>query len=282
MRRYRTAYSTSVFSITLVLFMLGLVVLLIFHTRKLSAYFRENIVMSVAMSDKATEAEISSFKLGLDSLYFVKSSTYISKEEAARQLKADLGEDFVEFIGYNPLPSSIEIKLHQQYTQPDSLVKIETMLREHDLVKQIDYQKSLMDLIDKNISTISKGILIFSGLLLFISIILIHNTIRLAIYSKRMLIKSMLLVGATQGFIRRPFIVNGFFQGLISALISLGLLSVVFIYAHNKLPELELVKDPAILILLAVSIVLFGTLITWLSNYIAVKKYLKLNSKDLY
>jgi cell division transport system permease protein len=262
--------------------MLGLVVLLIFHTQKLSAYFRENIAMSVAMHDKATEAEILNFKYELDTKYFVKSAVYISKAEAAARLKADLGENFVEFIGYNPLPSTIEIKLHQQYTQPDSLAKIEIMLSKHNLVKQIDYQKSLMDLIDKNISTISKGILIFSGLLLFISIILIHNTIRLAIYSKRMLIKSMLLVGATQAFIRRPFIINGFFQGFISGLISLGLLLMVLIFTNNKLPELELLNDPAILILLAVSIVLFGTLITWLSNYIAVKKYLKLNSEDLY
>ena len=262
--------------------MLGLVVLMIFHTRKLSAWFRENIAVSIVIKDDITDLEINRFKSQLDTLNFVKSSKFISKNEAAEQLKTELGEDFVEFIGYNPLPSTLEVFLYQQYTFGDSLTNIESLLMQNEIVKNVEYQKSLIDLIDKNIYNISTGILIFSGLLLIISIILIYNTIRLALYSKRLLIKSMLLVGATQKFIRKPFIVSGALQGLIGGIISLVLLGVILIIAKHKLPELNLLNDYLILSIMGISLITFGVLLTWLSNYFAVKKYLKSKSEDLY
>ncbi len=281
-RRYRTAYSTSVFSITMVLFMLGLVALMIFHTHKLSAWFRENIAVSIVIKDEVPDSEIHSFKLQLDTLNFVKSSKFISKNEAAEKLRSELGEDFVEFIGYNPLPSTLEVFLNEQYAFGDSLVNIESLLMQNEMVQKVEYQKLLIDLIDKNISNISTGILIFSGLLLIISIILIYNTIRLALYSKRLLIKSMLLVGATQQFIRKPFIVSGVFQGLIGGIISVILLGVTLIITKHKLPELDVLNDHLVLTIIGVLLIAFGVLLTWLSNYFAVKKYLKSKSEDLY
>ena len=148
-RRYRTAYSTSVFSITMVLFMLGLVALMIFHTHKLSAWFRENIAVSIVIKDEVPDSEIHSFKLQLDTLNFVKSSKFISKNEAAEKLRSELGEDFVEFIGYNPLPSTLEVFLNEQYAFGDSLVNIESLLMQNEMVQKVEYQKLLIDLIDK-------------------------------------------------------------------------------------------------------------------------------------
>ena len=281
-RRYRTSYSTTVISISLVLFMLGLLGLLIFHAKTLSHYIRQNIGMSVILSETASEQQITDFRYKIDTCSFIRKTVYISKEEAAEELMEDLGEDFIKFIGYNPLSPSFEVFLHNDYTFDDSLKMVQDKLISEDIVKEVFYQKTLIELINDNIARISIGILSFSVLLLIISIILIYNTIRLAIYSKRMIIKSMLLVGATQQFIRRPFIMNGIYQGLLSGAIAIALLGVILYVSQVNIPELTLLQDQIYLAVLFASIVIFGVLITWFSNYFAVKKYLHVSSDDLY
>lgn len=282
LKRYRSAYTTSVLSISLVLFLLGIVLLLYFQTEKLSSFFRESIGVSIVIDKNAKAEEVLDLKHLLENQIFVKSITYISKQQAAEQLETELGEDFVEFIGYNPLPPTFEAFIFEEFTYGDKLTKVESFLLQQQIVESIEYQHALIQLIENNISRISRWILIFCFFLFIISVLLIHNTIRLAIYSKRMLIKSMLLVGATQAFIRKPFIINGIYQGLISGIISVILLFVLLIITNQKLPDLHLMNNSLMLTSVALSIILCGILITWASNFIAIKKYLKVDSEDLY
>jgi len=281
-KRYRASYGTTVISIALVLFMLGLLALMAFHAKKLSEYVRENIGVSVMMKDEANDQEVLSLKLKLDTLTFVKHSELITKEEAAGKMQDELGEDFVHFLGYNPLPTTIVIYLHAEYTAKDSISKIREIILKEDFVREVDYQRSMVELVNKNISKVGMIILGFSVLLLIISILLIYNTIRLAVYARRLLIKSMLLVGATQAFIRRPFIFSGVFQGLIGGTIAVVLLTAVLYLAQSKIPEITVLQDVRYIMIILVSVVVFGVLISWLSNYFAVKKYLKINSDALY
>ncbi len=281
-RRYKTAYGTTVVSISLVLFMLGLMGLLAYHARKLSDFVKENIGVTIVMNENVTESEIMAFKANLDSKSYVKSTEYITKEQAAQKMTQELGEDFVGFIGYNPLPSTIIMHIVAAYTNNESLQQIENEIKKSDLVKEVEYQKSMVSLINNNISKISFGILGFAGLLLIISIILIYNTIRLGIYSKRMLIKSMLLVGATQSFIRRPFIKTGIWQGIIGGIIAILLLSAILVLILEKIPEIAVLQDIGFVAVLFAGVLVFGVFLTWFSNYFAVKKYLNINSDDLY
>ncbi len=281
-RRYKTSYGTTVVSISMVLFMLGLLGLMIFHTKKLSDFVRENIGISIIIKENAGEAEILNLKNRLDSSGFIKSTEYITKEQAAQELTKDLGEDFVDFIGYNPLLPTVEVFLNADYTREDSLIVFEQKLMNEKIVKEVSYQKSLVDMINNNISKVSAGLLGFSSLLLIISIILIFNTIRLAVFSKRMLIKSMLLVGATRSYIQKPFIIQGVLQGFIGSLFAVLLLVLTILFIQNKIPELIVLKDSGFLLILFLSLIVFGIVISWLSNYFAVKKYLNVKSDDLY
>jgi len=281
-RRYKTAYGTTVVSISLVLFMLGLMALMAYHARKLSDFVKENIGITVIINENIDEKLILDFKANLDKKSFVKSTTYITKEQAAKKMTQELGEDFVGFIGYNPLPPTIVVHIVAAYTTDESLQEIEKEIRKSALVKDVDYQKSMVSLINQNISKISYGILAFAGLLLIISIILIYNTIRLAVYSKRMLIKSMLLVGATQSFIRKPFIITGIWQGILGGITACILLLAILVFIMQKLPELAVIQDSWFVGVLFAGVIVFGVFLTWFSNYFAVKKYLNINSDELY
>lgn len=281
-RRYKTAYGTTVVSISLVLFMLGLMALMAYHARKLSDFVKENIGFTVIIKENVDERQILEFKSDLDNKSFVKSTTYISREEAAKKMIVELGEDFVGFIGYNPLPPTIIIHIVAAYTTDGNLQLIEKEIRKSDLVKDVDYQKSMVSLINNNIAKISYGILAFAALLLIISVILIYNTIRLAVYSKRMLIKSMLLVGATQSFIRKPFIITGIWQGVLGGIIACVLLVAVLVFIRQKLPELAVIQDSWFVGVLFAGEIVFGVFLTWFSNFFAVKKYLNINSDELY
>jgi cell division transport system permease protein len=281
-KRYRNAYGTSVVSISLVLFMLGLLALMILHTSKLSEYVRESIGVSVMLKDAVSEREALDFQSGLDSLYYVKSTELITRDEAAQKLKDELGEDFIDFLGYNPLPSTIVIYLHSQYTFEDSIHAIREKILSEDYVKDVDFQQSLVELVNRNVTKVGMVLAGFSGILLIISVLLIFNTIRLAVFARRFLIKSMLLVGATPAFIRRPFIINGVLQGLAGGAVSVVLLAALLYLAQNKIPEITVLQDVRLIVLIFVGVVVFGVLITWLSNFFAVKKYLKTNSDALY
>jgi cell division transport system permease protein len=188
--------------------------LVIVHARKLSDYVKENIELSVFMKEDANEVDIIRFQKSLDASGFVKSTEYITKDAAAEKLKQDLGEDFINFLGYNPLQPSIDIRLKAIYANSQNLIWIERDIKKSPVVAEVYYQKSLVNLVNENLRSIALTILVFSGLLAVIAIALINNTIRLALYSKRFLIHSMQLVGATKSFIRKPFIVKGIMHGL--------------------------------------------------------------------
>lgn len=264
------------------LFMIGLLGIIILHAKKLSDYVKENIQLSIILKESAREADVDQFQKTLDASRYVKSTEYISKDTAASRLQKDLGEDFVNFLGYNPLLASIDIRLNADYANPDSLQWMEKSISKQKFVKEIFYQKSLVHLVNDNLKTISLVILIFSGLLAIMAIALINNTIRLALYSKRFLIKSMQLVGATQGFIRRPFIGTGIVHGLYGAMIANVLLGIILYFAQQQLPELFSVQDIKFFGTLFLAVIVLGILISWLSTYFAVRKYLKLKLENLY
>ena len=281
-RKLQSSYMTTIVSITLVLFMLGLMGLLILNSKKLSDYVHENIGFSIIMNAGVKEARIMELKKTLDASEFVKYTEYITPEEAAEELQAELGEDFIDFLGYNPLLPSIDLRLNASYANVDSLKIIENKLLKNTDIKEVYYQESLVEMINDNVRRISFFILIFSSLLLIISITLINNAIRLSVYSKRFIIRTMQLVGATRSFIRTPFILTGILHGLIAALIaSLALLGIIYLLLQ-ELPELISLKDFKLFVMLFAFVFLSGVLITWLSNRSAVNKYLKAKPEDLY
>lgn len=281
-RRLKSSYITTVVSITLVLFMLGMLGLIILHAKKLSDYVKENIGFSIIMKENVKEAGIIQLQKTLDASNYVKSTEYITKEKAAEELTKDLGEDFIDFLGYNPLLPSIDLRLKAEYANIDSLDIIEKDLLANKNVKEVFYQKSLVHLINKNLKKISIIILGFSILLLIIAIALINNTIRLSVYSKRFLIKSMQLVGATQAFIRRPFILKGILHGIMGAFIAILLLVGILYFSQQEIPELVNLQDADLFISIFGFVILLGIIISWISTFFAVKKYLNLKADSLY
>ncbi len=281
-RRLQTSYLTSIVSTTLVLLMLGVLALIVLHAQKLSKHVKENIGIRVIMKENSREAEILQLQKFLDASEYSKSTEYITKEKAAEELKTDLGEDFINFLGFNPLPSSIDLRLKAEFANIESIDQIEKELLSNKNVKEVFYQKSLVQTINQNVKKISLILLGFSLLLLFIAIALISNTIRLSIYSKRFIIKSMLLVGAKQGFIRKPFLIRGIIQGMYSAILSLILLAGVIYLAQRELPELINLEDTKLYLSLIVLVLSSGILISWLSTFSALRKFLNMKTDDLY
>jgi len=281
-RRLRSSYATTMVSITLVLFMMGLFGLVILHARKLSDYVKENISVAIIMKEEVKEAGIIQLQKILDASEFTKSTEYITKEEAAEQMTKELGEDFVGFLGYNPLLASIDLRLKADYANEDSIAVIENFILQDKNVKEVFYQKSLVHLINRNIQRIGMILLGFSALLLIISIALINNTIRLSVYSKRFLIKSMQLVGATRGFISRPFIMKGIMQGIYSAFLAIILLAGIVYGARQEFPELVDFRDIDLFAILFGSVILLAVFLTWVSTFTAVRRYLRMKADSLY
>jgi cell division transport system permease protein len=281
-RRIATSQFTTIISITLVLFLMGLLGLIILHARMLSDYVRENIGFSIMIREGVKEAGILELKKNLDGQYYVKSSEYIPQNRAAEKLKTELGEDFIGFLGYNPLLPSIDLRIKAPYANADTLRIIEKRLMANPEIKEVYYQKSLVDAINSNIEKISLFLLGFSGILLFIAIVLINNTIRLAVYSRRFIIRSMQLVGATEGFIRRPLLLRSILHGLISAFIALLMLMLLTYFALEEIPELVELQDPVMLVALVVFIFILGAMISWFSTWLAVRKYLRIRTDLLY
>jgi cell division transport system permease protein len=258
--------------------MLGLLGLIVLHAEKLSDYVKENIGFSVIVKENITEPSILEFQKKLDAEPFVKSTHFITKEQAAEDLTKELGEDFVDFLGYNPLLSSIDIRLNAEYANNDSLKVLEHKLLKNNLVKEVFYHKSLVDAVNKNIRRISLVILSFSVILLLISIALINNTIRLSVYSKRFIIKTMQLVGATRTFISRPFILRSLIHGLVSSLIAISLLVVVIYFSRKTLPEIVDLQDIDLFLSVFGIVTIIGMVITGLSTILAVGRYLNMKS----
>lgn len=261
---------------------MGLLGLIILHAQKISDYVKENIGFSIIMKDDVKEADILQLQKSLDAAEFVKLTEYITKEQAAEDLQNDLGEDFISFLGYNPLLPSIEVKLNALYANNDSLMVIEQRLLEDENIKEVLYQKSLVHLVNENIRKVSALLLAISALFLFIAIALINNTIRLAVYSKRFIIKSMQLVGATQSFIRKPFIIKGVTQGIVSSFLTIGFLAASLYWAQNELPELVDLQDIDMFLILFGFVIILGFIITWVSTFFAVRKYLRIKTDYLY
>lgn len=280
--RMRSTYLSSIISNSLVLFMLGLLMLLLFNANRLSKFVKENIGFSVILHDDVREVDASFLRKTLDATPYVRITEYISKEDAARELQAELGEDFIGFLGYNPLSSSIEVRLKANYANPDSIRKIEDELLAYRPVKEVFYQKSLVTLVNENVRKIGAILVVFSGLMLFVAIVLINNTIRLSVYSKRFLINTMKLVGATWGFIRKPFLLKGMLHGFYASILALGLLSGVVYVVQKEFYEVVNFDQVELLAVIFGLVIIAGVFINLSSTYMAVNKYLKLKSDELY
>ena len=283
-RRVAGSYFMSLMSIALVLFLLGVFALLMMHAQKLSNHLKENIGFEVVMNSNVKEANILKLQKELDDMPAVKSTEYITKEEAIRRLSEDLGEDFLQWLGNeeNPLLPSIDVRFNADYANNDSIAAIKEQLLKNTDVKEIYYQKSLVGLINQNVNRIGLALMVASIILLIIAITLIRNTIRLSIYSKRFLVRSMQLVGATPAYIRRPFIRSGILQGFFGALLADVFLALLLYGLYKRLPELTLVQDYTIVISIFVGIIFLGILLGGLSTRLALRKYLHADVDQLY
>jgi cell division transport system permease protein len=281
-RKLRSSYMTSVISISLVLLLIGIIGLLLLNAQKLSRHVKENIGFSVILEDNIREVEMIRLQKNLDAMRAVKSTQYITKEQAARELQDELGEDFIEFLGYNPLLPSIEVRLFAEYANPDSVVKIEEKIVSNSQVKEVAYQKSLVEIVNHNIKKISLILSAFSAMLLMISLSLINNTIRLTLYSSRFLIKTMQLVGATKKFVRKPFITKSLTQAFYSIILAFILLGGIIYALAAQIPELTILNDIDTLAILFGSVMAIGFVIVWISTWFAVNKYLRLRADELY
>ncbi len=276
------SYFSVVISISLVLFMLGITGLLVLKAKSISETVKENIGITVYLRDDVKDADVKRLQKSLDASRFVKTTEFVSKEEAAAILQEDLGEEFVDFLGYNPLSSSIDIKMKAEYAHPDSIAWIEADLLENPKIRDVAYHKDLLSAVNENIRKITIVLVGFSIMLLFVAVALINSTIRLAIYSRRFIIRSMQLVGATSGFITRPFVMRSMINGLYGALISIVLIALVVYSAQNQMPELFEVDDIKIYAIVIAGVVGLGLIISWFSTTLAVRRYLKLKTDQLY
>ena len=275
-------FITSSISTTLVLLLLGLVVFFVLAAHNLSVYVKENISFSVLVSDDMKESDILKLQKRLDKEAFVKQTEYISKKQALREQTEAMGTDPQEFLGYNPFTASIEIKLHSDYANSDSIAKIEKLIKKNTNIQEVLYQKDLIDAVNDNIRNISLMLLGLAVILTFISFALINNTIRLAIYSKRFLIHTMKLVGASWSFIRRPFLRRNFWIGVLAAFIADSILWGAAYWLVSYEPELVKVITPEVMVLVSGAVLVFGVLITWLCALLSINKYLRMKASTLY
>jgi len=276
------SYLTLVISVSLVLFLLGILGLVIINTRELSDYLKESLSFSVILDDDTREADIRMLQKDLDARQYVKSTEYVSKDQAAVKMKEDLGEDFISFLGDNPLPPSIDVYLFAGYTNPDSVAKIEKYILEYPFVKEVWYEESLLLLINENVRKISLFLLILSSFLFLIAVTIINNTIRLAIYSKRFLIRTMQLVGATRSFIRKPFLVRSIYHGILASLIAMLLLMGLLYLIEREFLMLFTFESTHLLVFLGILLVIAGILINLISTYLSVNRYLVISEDKLY
>lgn len=273
---------TSVISIALVLFLLGLICLMGLLGNKLSVYVKENITFSIVLKDNQREADIKKMQKKLDALPFIKSTEYVSKEQAVKELEEELGENPETFLGFNPLKASIEVRLRSDYANPDSLPKIEHYIKQYTSVSDLLYRKDMMEMVHNNMQRIGLILLVLAAMLMAISFVLIGNTIRLLIYSKRFLIHTMKLVGATPGFIRRPFVYYNMVSGVIASLLAIGMLSGFLYYLQSELTGFIQILDMKTLLVVFVVVLILGILLSAVATIIAVNKYLRMNIDRLY
>lgn len=279
---FNMQFITSSISTMLVLLLLGMVVFFVMSANNLSDYVRENIGFTVLVSDDMKEPEVLKFQKELNGKAFVKESQYISKEQALKEQTEAMGTDPAEFLGYNPFTASIEIKLNAEYANTDSIAWIEKLILKNKKVMEVNYPQDLLDAVNRNIQRISMLLLGLAALLTLISFALINNTIRLAIYSKRFLIHTMKLVGASWGFIRKPFLVRNIWIGILAATLADAVLMAMAYMLVKYEPELIDIVTPQTMLWVLLSVFVFGVAITWMCAYISINKYLRMKASALY
>lgn len=281
-KRARSSAISTVIGIALVLFMLGILSVLVLNAQKLSNYVKENIQVQVFLNDDVNEADILRLKKEIDAEPFTNSTKYVSKEDAAKELSEDLGEDFISFLGYNPLQAAIDLRLNAAYAHPDSVEAIVEGIEDRTAVAEVVYSPNLIRQINENVNKIGLILLGFAALLLLIAIALINNTIRLTIYSKRFIIRSMQLVGATRGFIQRPFIFTGILQGLYASFLAILLILGVLQAVRMEIPEFFEFTDILMFVKLFGLVALLGIIISGLSTLFAVRRYLRMDARKIF
>ena len=271
-----------IISLSLVLFVLGLLSLFLINAQRLTNYVKENIGFSIMIKENIKEIELIEFNKILDGESFTKSTEFISKEEATKDLENELGEDFVSFLGFNPIMASIDVKLNSNYANNDSLNNISRELQKSKIVHEVYYQKNLIEKLNNNIRKISFFLLIFSLILFFISFALINNTIRLSVYSKRFIIRTMSLVGAESQFIQKPFLINGVYQGLYSAIFAVFLLIGSIQLIQKETANILNINDLQIIGIVFIVLFCSGVIISVASTFFAVRRFIYSNEGELY
>jgi cell division transport system permease protein len=281
-RKLINAYFVSTLSITMLLFLIGLLLLMVFNAKYLNEYIRENIGFTLVLNEDVREVDLLQLQKMLSAQDEVKLAEYVDAETAAKQLQEELGEDFVSFLGYNPLHASIDLKLYAAYTHNDSLAVLEQKFLEFPNVEEVYYQRNLVNLINENSNKIGIIILALGLIMLLIFVALINNTIRLSIYSRRFIINTMQLVGATRNFIRRPFVVRAVLHGFIGAVLANLMLILLISSYRNHFIDVFNYETEQIQLLVYVLVLLAGIIISWLSTLFAVNKFLRLRYDELF
>lgn len=273
---------TSTLSVSLVLFILGIMAMLGILANNLSVYVRENIGFSIVLKESVKEGEVTRLQAVLEHADYVKAAQYISKEEALKEVMLELGENPEEIIGYNPMQASIEVRLKADYAHPDSIAIIEKNLTQYNYIDNLQFQKDLIQAVNENMTTIGFILFALAMVLMVISYVLISNTIRLTAYSRRFIIYTMKLVGATPGFIRRPFIVSNVVCGIIAAIVAIILLTGCMSYVVNEFDNFYTLVTPSMILIVYGIVLVLGILLTAISSFFAVNRYISMKRDDLY
>ena len=281
-RRLISSYFSVVLSIALVLFLLGLLGMLVLNAKKVSDHFKEQVVLTIYLKDTAKDVEIKQLEKSLAMADYVKTTEYVSKEQAAEFMKEENGEDFMDFLGYNPLENSIDIYVKAEFVSPEKMEEIEGIYTSNQFVSSVSYDKPLIDLLTKNVRRISLFILVFCGLATLVVVVLINSSIRLSVYSKRFTIKTMQMVGATKRFIRKPFIWNSVKLGMIGAALAIVELAILLYYMNKIFPEFGMIDNRVEMASLFGIIFGLGVLLTWISTFMATQRFLNLRTDELY
>jgi len=281
-RRLISSYFSVVLSVFLVLFLLGILGLFVINSKKISNDFKEEIPMSVYFKDNANDSVLKAFGTMLKESAFVKTDTFVSKEMAASKHKDIIGEDFMQFLGFNPLQNSYDINLKADFVQVDSIKTIEQKFKENKFISDIVYDKHLVDLVNDNVKKITFWILVITGFLALIAVLLINSSMRLSIYSNRFIIKTMQMVGATKSFIRKPFIMRSIKLGVVGALLAIFAIIGVLFYIDTNFPKLGILDDQLMIGAVLLGVLVLGVLISWFSTFFATQKFLNLRTDDLY
>lgn len=281
-RRLANAYLSSVISISLVLLLVGVASMLLVNAKSVSDYFKENMQVSVLMKQNVSEEKAMKFQEKLEKEKFIKSTLFVSKEQGRRELAEQLGDDFLDVFETSPIPVAIDVTLEADYVSKDSLEVVKARIGRSDLVEEVVYQTSLVDALNANISRVSLVIGVFIALLLFISFVLINNTVRLNVFARRFTIHTMKLVGATRSFIRAPFLVQGAFQGLFSAFVAIVMLVIMMFFVRSEFSQLFEIFKVELLLLVMGIVIVSGLVICLVSTWFVVNKLISLKKDELY